>query len=181
MALIRSTFFRIRYLALILFLIVWKICMYGQMTDRLRVIIEGLSFYETANESKVITLNRILDALPRTAMKAFKGEYITAISSFLEFAAYLDMEKEKEYVITVDKKYQDLVNLIIQSQENTRQDYSTLNPIHIRFNRRPQRLYSMFIIDRFLTCFFCHFPPCLATFHHADQNPQSIDKQRKTL
>ena len=29
--------------------------------------------------------------------------------------------------------------------------------------------------------FFCLFPPSFATFHHVAQNPQSIDRQRKTL
>ena len=99
---------------------------YKEMTGRLREFINKLAFSEGADERKQRTLDTKLEELPGAALSVFMDQYLTLCSKFPEFAAYINLEKEREYKFEVDAQNSALVDLIIKSQEEAAQNFQTL-------------------------------------------------------
>lgn len=99
---------------------------YKEMTGRLREFISKLAFSEGADEQKQRTLDAKLEELPGAALSVFMDQYLTLCSKFPEFAAYINLEKEREYKFEVDAQNSALVDLIMKSQEETAQSFQTL-------------------------------------------------------
>lgn len=69
---------------------------YTKMTERLRSFIYDLSFLEKAEEKDICVLEDRLHKLPQAAIETFRDQYLTLYAHYVEFAAFVDLEKERE-------------------------------------------------------------------------------------
>lgn len=100
--------------------------LYYVMAKRLSVFISNLAFYEEADDNTKQTLEEKLNELPNAALKVFKDQYLTLCSTFSDFYAYVNIEKELEYKNEADERYQKLVEMILHSENAANKSFEAL-------------------------------------------------------
>lgn len=123
---------------------------YKEMTLQLGDFITKLAFSEEADEKTQITLNAKLEELPEAALRVFMDQYLTLCSKFPEFAAYINLEKEREYKIEIDAQNKALVDLVLKSHEETAAGFQALENAICSLNEIQRKQEIKKITDRII-------------------------------
>lgn len=84
--------------------------MYKQMTSAVYEFTDRLSFQESAEEKDVLIYNKIMENLPKNAVKRFHEQYLYLCSEFNEFYIFVQAEQEREKRIECDERYQAILS-----------------------------------------------------------------------
>lgn len=124
--------------------------MYISMGKRLRNFVRYLSFQDTADEKDIRAFDKVIEELPEAAIKRFHSQYLRLCVQFNEFYIFAQIEQDKARKLELDSKYQDILSVVMQSQDYSKVGLENLNKVIINLpnkikNDRVQKIVKEMI------------------------------------